>query len=252
MKYSQPIIALIPARGGSRAIPSKNIRFLGGVPLIAYSIAAAKQSRHIERVIVSTDDEIIAEVAMEWGAEVPFFRPANLGGEEEPGYLPIVRHALRWLELRQGYRADIVALLRPGMPFRPQGLLDEAIEALLAHPDADSVRSVTPSGQNPFKMWRIENEALSPLLHTDLHEPYNRSRHSLPSVFWQTGHVEAIRYQTIMEKKSLTGDVALPCLVEPEYAIPLDSLPQWRYAEHLLSSQELSLVLPQGQLCQAA
>ncbi len=246
MKDSQNIVAIIPARSGSKNIPSKNTRFLGGVPLIAYSIAAAKQSKYVDRVIVSTDDEVIAEVALEWGAEVPFFRPADLRGDEVT-YFPIVRHALRWLELRQHFRAGVVTLLRPGTPFRPPWLLDEALEMLLDHPAADSVRSVTPSGQTPFKMWRLENEALSPLMHTELHEPYNLPRHSLPPVFWQTGHVEAIRYQTIMQKKSLTGEVILPCFVEPEYAVELENLQHWAFAEYLLSSQDLSLVLPEKQ-----
>lgn len=243
MAEHQKIIALVPARGGSKSIPKKNIRLLGGVPLLAYSIAAGLQSEWVDRVIVSTDSAEIAEVALQWGAEVPFLRPTELA-EDATTDFPVFEHALRWLEETESYHADFVVQLRPTSPLRPPRLVDEGIEMLLKNPEADSVRCVTPSGQNPFKMWRIENEVLQPLLKLNLPEPYNQPRQVLPNAFWQTGHVEVIRYETIMRKKSLTGDVILPCLVPPEYAIDLDNLYQWDYAEHVLAHWNLELVIP--------
>jgi CMP-N-acetylneuraminic acid synthetase len=112
-------LALIPARGGSKGIPRKNIKSFAGYPLIAWSIAAAKQSSLVTRVIVSTDDEEIAAVAREWGAETPFLRPDELA-QDKTTDLPVFEHALKWLEDVEGYRPDIVVQLRPTSPFRPQ------------------------------------------------------------------------------------------------------------------------------------
>lgn len=243
IQTGQNILALIPARGGSKGIPGKNIRPLDGVPLLAYSIAAGLQSGYVDRVIVSTDSPEIAEVARAWGAETPFLRPAALA-EDATTDFPVFEHALRRLAETEGYYPDIVVQLRPTSPLRPPALVDEAIDMLLHHQAADSVRCVTPSGQNPFKMWRIENGRLQPLLRHELPEPYNQPRQALPETYWQTGHVEAIRYKTIMEKKSLTGDLILPCMVPPEYAIDLDNLYQWDFAEHVLAKWELERVTP--------
>ncbi len=241
---SQNIIAIIPARGGSKSIPRKNIRYLNGIPLLAYSIAAAQQSKLVDRFIVSTDDEVIADLAREWGAEVPFLRPKELA-EDLTTDFPVIEHAVRWLEISEDYRSDIVVQLRPTSPLRPPGLVDEAVRSLLANPEADSVRAVAPAGENPYKMWCIEEEVLQPLLHSNFHEAYNMPRQALPVTFWQTGHVEAIRFQTIMRKQSLTGDIILPCVVPHDYAVDLDNLQQWSFAEYLLLEGNLDVVRPQ-------
>lgn len=213
------------------------------MPLLAYSIAAGLQSEYVDRVIVSTDSEEIAQIAQKWGAEVPFLRPSQLA-QDETTDLPVFEHALQWLEENDGYHAGIMVQLRPTSPLRPPFLTDEAIRILARHPAADSVRCITPSGQNPYKMWRVDGGRLAPLIEMDLPEPYNQPRQSLPETFWQTGHIEVIRYKTIMDKKSLTGDLILPCIVPPEYAIDLDNLYQWDYAEHVLAKWNLDLVLP--------
>ena len=237
------IVALIPARGGSKSIPGKNIKPLGGMPLLAYSIAAGLQAQLVQRVLVSTDSAEIADVARAWGAEVPFLRPADLA-EDSTTDFPVFEHALHWLAENEGYIPDIIVQLRPTSPFRPPGLVDSAIRALLENPEADSVRGVTPSGQNPYKMWRIEQGLLHPLLQTEWPEPYNMPRQALPETYWQTGQIEVIRRETILQKKSLTGDVILPCVISPEYAIDLDNLYQWEFAEQVLEKWNLELVLP--------
>ena len=237
------VLALIPARGGSKGIPGKNIRLLGNVPLIAHSIAAGLESAYVDRVIVSTDSQEIAAVARAWGAEVPFLRPAELAQDQSADF-PVFEHALSWLSVDHGYAPDIVVQLRPTSPLRPPGLIDEAIELLVQTPLADSVRAVTPAGQNPYKMWRITDGRMEPLLRLDVREPYNQPRQSLPDTFWQTGHVEVIRATTILEQKSLTGRVILPCLVPPEYAIDLDNLYQWDFAEHVVAHWNLQRVVP--------
>src|SRR5215217_5248674 len=112
------ILALIPARGGSKGIPRKNIRHFAGYPLIAWSIAAAKQSEFIMRVIVSTDDEVIAAMARECGAETPFLRPAEFA-QDKTTDLPVFEHALNWLGENEGYHPEMVIQLRPTSPIRP-------------------------------------------------------------------------------------------------------------------------------------
>ena len=152
------VLAIIPARGGSKGIPRKNIKDFAGHPLIAYQhCRRAAVVAAVTRVIVSTDDEEIAAVARECGAETPFLRPAEFA-QDQTLDLPVFQHALEWLAGHEGYHPDIVVQLRPTSPVRPPELVDEAVELLLAHPEADSVRGVVPAGQNPHKMWRIDPE----------------------------------------------------------------------------------------------
>jgi YrbI family 3-deoxy-D-manno-octulosonate 8-phosphate phosphatase len=239
------ILALIPARGGSKSIPRKNLRLLAGYPLIAYSIAAAKQSRCIDRTILSTDDEEIARIAQSFGAEVPFLRPLEYALDSSPDY-PVFDHALRWLEDNQGYRPDIVVQLRPTSPLRPPDCVDRAIETLLDHPEADSVRGVIPSGQNPYKMWQVDPQGrMTPLLSFEgLAEPFNAPRQALPQTYWQTGHIDAIRTSTIWQKRSLSGDIILPLFLDPRYAVDIDSIRDWQRAEWFIFQADMPIVLP--------
>ncbi len=238
------VLALVPARGGSKSLPRKNIRPFGGHPLLAYSIAAGLQARSVARVIVSTDDEEIAGVARGYGAEVPFLRPADLALDDTPD-LPVFQHALRWLAEHEGYRPDIVVQLRPTSPLRPPDCVDRAVAILLEHPEVDSVRGVVPSGQNPYKMWRIaEDGRLVPLLRGGFDEPYNMPRQKLPPTYWQTGHIDAIRTSTILEKGSMSGEVIRPLLLDPRYAVDIDTAWDWARAEWLLWESDLEIVRP--------
>jgi len=239
------ILAVIPARGGSKGIPRKNIKLFAGYPLIAWSIAAAKQSELVTRVIVSTDDEEIAAVARECGAEAPFLRPTEIS-QDQTTDLPVFDHALKWLEDVEGYHPEIVLQLRPTSPIRPRTMVDDSIRILLEHSDADCVRGVVPAAQNPYKMWRFNGEArpLNPLLKVDgIDEPYNAPRQILPPVYWQTGHIDAIRVSTISQKRSLTGDVIYPLVIDPRYTVDIDTLADWAKYEALVYSG-LEMVSP--------
>jgi len=244
---SQPeVLALIPARGGSKGIPRKNIRDFAGAPLIAWSIAAALRAESVTRVIVSTDDEEIAAVAREWGAETPFLRPAELAQDDTTDY-PVFRHALDWLASRENYHPDVIVQLRPTSPVRPLNCVDDALRLLLAHPSADCVRGVVPSGQNPFKMWQVDAESgrMLPLLPVEgLAEPYNAPRQSLPKTYWQTGHIDAIRASTILEKASLTGDEIWPLMIDPRYSADIDTPADWERYERLLQDPQIQAVDP--------
>ena len=238
------VLAIVPARGGSKGLPGKNIRLLGGHPLIAYSVASAIAAETIDRLIVSTDDEVIAEVASSYGADAPFLRPAELATDTAPD-LPLFQHVLTWLRDHEGHQPSIIVQLRPTSPFRPRGLLDHAVRLLQADPNADSVRAVTPPQQHPSKMWtRDERDYLRPLLRSSQHEPYNQTRQLLPEVFWQTGHVDVVRSDTILQKGSLTGDAVRSIVVDRNYAVDIDTLEDLQYAEHLLKKSTLDLDLP--------
>jgi N-acylneuraminate cytidylyltransferase len=215
------VLALIPARGGSKGLPRKNVLPVGGKPLIAHSILQAQRSRHIGRVVVSTDDAEIASVAEQWGAEVPFIRPAEFAGDLSPD-LDVFRHALRWLAENQGYRPDLVVHLRPTGPVRRVDRIDEAIELLAAHPECDAVRSVSPAIQTPFKMWFITPQGyLEPALRLPgVQDSQSLPRQLLPAVYWQNGSIDVIRPRAVLEKDSMWGDTALPLVIdEPKLEI---------------------------------
>lgn len=242
---SMEVLAVIPARGGSKSIPHKNIRDLAGHPLIAYSIAAATSARSVTRTIVSTDDGEIAAIARKYGAQTPFLRPAEFA-QDHTTDLPVFQHALAWLRENEGYQPDLIVQLRPTSPVRPPDCVDRAVQLLLEHPEADSVRGVVASGQNPYKMWRIdETGRMLPLLTLPhIAEPYNSPRQALPPTYWQTGHIDVFRASTVLQKHSLTGDIILPLVLDSHYSIDIDTLRDWQRAEQLMASGELETVAP--------
>jgi YrbI family 3-deoxy-D-manno-octulosonate 8-phosphate phosphatase len=244
MVTKREVLAIVPARGGSKSIPKKNIRPFAGHPLLAYSIAAGLQASLVDRVIVSTDDEETAEIARQYGAEVPFLRPAELALDSTPD-LPVFEHVLSWLEREEAYVPEWIVQLRPTTPVRPPDCVDRGISILQNHPEADSVRAVIPSGQNPYKMWRISEEGqLLPLLNEGFHEPYNMPRQELPTTYWQTGHLDVFRSEVLFNKKSLTGDIVLPLIIDPGYTVDIDNPLDWERAEWNLIHGDLEVVRP--------
>lgn len=215
------VLALIPARGGSKGIPRKNLVPVGGRPLIAWSVDQARAARQISRVIVSTDDREIAETARQFGAEVPFLRPAEYAQDLSPD-LDVFRHAVGWLREHEGYVPELVVHLRPTGPVRRVELIDAAIEVMLQQPEADALRSVSWPAQTPYKMWRIAQDGwLEPLLQVPgMPDAHSLPRQRLPEVFWQNGYVDIVRPATIMVQDSMTGRRVLPFVVqEPIYEI---------------------------------
>lgn len=215
------VLALIPARGGSKGITRKNLMCIADRPLIAHSILQAQRSRRINRVIVSTEDGEIAEVAREWGAEVPFIRPREYAQDHSPD-IDVFRHALSWLEEHEEYSPELVVHLRPTEPVRQVGSVDEAIDLLAAHPEADSVRSVSVAQQTPYKMWRItQGDYLRPILRIDgITDCQSLPRQQLPQVLWQNGYVDVLRPRAVLEMDSMWGRCVVPFVVhEPPYGL---------------------------------
>jgi N-acylneuraminate cytidylyltransferase len=225
------VLALIPARGGSKSIPRKNLLPVAGKPLIAYSIEQARSSRFVVRTVVSTDDAEIAAMARRYGAEVPFMRPAEYAQDMSPD-IDVFRHALQWLAEHEGYRPELVVHLRPTGPVRRVEVIDRAIGLMLEHPEADALRSVSVPVQTPYKMWRIEGDYLRPLLEVEGQtEPYCMPRQSLPEVWWQNGYVDIIRPRTILELGLMCGHTILPFVVD-EPMLEID------YVENLPAVEE--------------
>ena len=247
------ILAIIPARGGSKGIPRKNIRSFAGYPLIAWSIAAGLQAHTVNRVIVSTDSEEIAAVAREYGAETPFLRPRELA-QDRTADLPVFEHALKWLEDIESYKPDIVIQLRPTSPIRPRDCIDSAVKTLMEYQNADCVRGVVTAGQNPYKMWRFHgyDKPMKPLLEVEgIVEPYNAPRQILPPVYWQTGHIDVIRASTITRKHSMTGSAIYPLVIDPHYTIDIDTLADWAKYEAIVYQGGLEMVTPDNRLRRA-
>ena len=236
-------VAIVPARGGSKSIPRKNIRHLRGVPLLAYSIEAGLRARLVDRVIVSTDDEETAEIARAWGADVPFLRPAAIAGDATPD-LPVFEHALGWLEANAGCIPEVVVQLRPTSPLRPPDCVDTAIELLRQDESVDSVRAVVQASQSPYKMWRLQADGMmTPLLAAEA-DAYNRPRQELPQTYWQTGHIDAVRTTVIRERGSMSGHRIRALVVDPAYACDIDTEADWQRTEWLLEHIDRPVVSP--------
>lgn len=227
------VLALIPARGGSKGLPRKNVLSLLGKPLIAYSIETALASSTITRTIVSTDDEEIADVARAHGAEVPFLRPAELAQDASLD-LEVFEHALSWLAREEEYRPELVVHLRPTNPLRRVEDVDAAVRLMLDDPEADSLRSVSWPVQTPYKMWRLAGDYLTPLLEVDdVTDAHSKPRQSLPEVWWQNGYVDIVRPRTVLELHSTAGRRVLP-LVVANPGVEIDDAEGFAQAEELL------------------
>lgn len=235
------VLAVIPARGGSKGLKDKNILPLLNHPLIAYSIKAAQESKKINRIIVSTDSQKIADVALQYKAEVPFLRPdtfaQDLSTDKE-----VFLHALQWLKEKENYVPDLVVQLRPTSPVRFAHEIDLCIEKLI-NSDADSLRIVTEAPCTPYKMWRVDKDSgmMTPLLELEnTKEPYNQPRQQLPKVFWQVGTLDVIRTECILKKDSLSGDKVLSHVIDNESSIDIDDIHSFEKAAN--SIQKLGSV----------
>ena len=236
-------MALIPARGGSVGIPRKNIRVVAGKPLIAYTIADALASKRIRRTVVTTDDEEIAAIARRYGAEVPFMRPKELAQNLSPDIFSF-QHALRWLKENEGYEPEIIVNLRPTCPIRTVETIDSAIEALIEHPQADSLRSVSWPLQTPYKMWKVQNGYLKPLLTLKgAKEPYNLPRQILPEIFWQNGYIDIVRPR-VVQKGFMSGRRILPFVIRNEEWVEIDYEEDLQRAEEILAKRRQGVRSP--------
>ena len=229
------IYSLIPARGGSKGVPHKNVRLLRGKPLIVHSIEISLKCPSIQRTFISTDSQQIAEVARNAGGEVPFLRPSELA-QDDTRDLPVFQHFLGWLAQNDVPLPDAIFQFRPTSPARSVSKIEEAVELLKRHPRADSIRGVIEPAQNPYKMWSIGTDGfMRPLLSiSGVSEPFNEPRQSLPKVYWQVGYLDLIRTRTISEQNSLTGACVLPLKIDSKDSIDIDDEFSFQLAEFLM------------------
>jgi len=215
------ILAVIPARGGSKGVVRKNIRSICGTPLIAYTIETALAAGHLlYRTIVSTDDAEIAAVAREYGAEVPFVRPADLAGDKVPT-LPVLQHAVNFIEAQDEIKLDWVLLLQPTAPLRAL----EDIEGSLSAADqnkCDSVISVVQVfAEHPILMKRIENDQLLPYCVEE--KEGTRRQDYQPPAFMRNGAIYLTRRDVLMDQGTIWGQVIRPYVMPPERSVSIDS-----------------------------
>ncbi len=222
------IVAIIPARSGSKSVPHKNVRSLAGKPMLAYSIEHAKKSKYINRIILSTDSPLYAEIGEQYGAEVPFLRPSEYATDTSLD-IEVFSHCLSYLKKKEGTVPDIVVQLRPTYPIRKVEDIDRMIELLLENPEADSVRSIAPAKEIPYKMWHMDPKGcLSPVM-KDIPECYNMPRQSLPKVYYQNACIDVVRGRVIHEDNSMTGKCIYGYQMDKNYDI--DTEEEFRKAE---------------------
>jgi CMP-N,N'-diacetyllegionaminic acid synthase len=226
-------LGIIPARGGSKGVPHKNIRMLCGKPLLQYTAEAALAAKSLARVILSTEDKEIAEVGRRCGLEVPFLRPMDLAQDGTPT-LPVIQHAVRWVE-KQGDRYDVICLLQPTNPLRRPADIDACL-AILEQGDLDSVVSVlqVPHECNPHWVYLQSEDGLLRLSTGEL-TPISR-RQDLPVAFRRDGSVYVTRRDVLLEKDSLYGERIAGYAMDPSRHINIDGPQDWQLAETLLGS----------------
>jgi CMP-N,N'-diacetyllegionaminic acid synthase len=238
------IVALIPARAGSKRLQGKNVRPLAGHPLIAYTIAAARESGVFDAVIVSTDSPGTADIARHYGAEVPFLRPAELAADLSPD-IGWVRHALGQLS-QEGRTYTCFSILRPTSPFRSGATIRRAWDRFGARHDVDSLRAVELCRQHPGKMWRLQEDRIVPLLDGGPVNPpwHSMAYQALPKVFVQNASLEIAWTRVQLEEGTIAGTAVVPFLTEGYEGLDLHDDRDGGYAEQLVSSGAARLPAP--------
>ena len=228
-------VAFIPARSGSVRVPHKNVRVLGGHPLIAYTIAAARASGVFKAVVVSTDSEAYAEVARHYGAEVPFLRDPGLASSTAPD-IGWVLHAIETLAAG-GRRFDAFSILRPTSPFRKPETIQRAWARFTSATGADSLRAIEKVEQHPGKMWVVRGERMVPLMPlTPPDAPWHsQQKTALPEVWVQNASLEIAWTEMALRTRSIAGDVLVPFFTEGDEGVDINGEQDWWYAQHLIA-----------------
>jgi CMP-N-acetylneuraminic acid synthetase len=230
------VLGLIPARGGSKGVPRKNLHLLLGKPLLWYTARAAQASIALSQTVLSTDDEEIAAVGREYGLHVPFLRPAELAQDATPT-LPVLQHAVRWLEDR-GERFDAVCLLQPTAPLRTAQDIDECV-AQFAQTNADCLVTMLPVPEKYNPHWvYFADDAGKLRLSTGEATPIPR-RQQLPPAYHREGSIYITRRDVLMEQNSLYGTHVVGHLMDPSRSVNIDHWHDFERAEQLLLSEQL-------------
>ena len=235
------IVALIPARAGSKRVPDKNIRPLAGHPLIAYTIATAIGSEIFKDVIVSTDSEQYAEIVKHYGAEIPFLRPAEYSGDQSPD-IEWLQYTLNQLQTA-GRSYDCFSILRPTSPFRLPTTIQRAWREFLNQNGVDSLRAVEKCSQHPGKMWIVRGNRMVPLLPLGpAEQPWHSSQYpSLPEVYVQNASLEIAWSRVVFDERTIAGNVIMPFITAGYEGFDVNSEYDWQLAEHIVQKGEAQL-----------
>ena len=228
------VLAIIPARSGSKGVPDKNIKQLAGKPLMAYSIISARKAGNIHRVMVSTDSKAYADIAREYGAEVPFLRPAEISGDSSTDY-EFVRHLIDWMDRHEGNQPGFLVHLRPTTPLRDVSVIESAVEKMKKTGDATALRSVQEMPESAYKMFEIENGFLTQVGNrsSDLDEA-NLPRQAYRKTYKANGYVDVLRTSFILDRKKLHGHRVIAYVTPP--IIEVDTPDDFEYLEYWVSS----------------
>ena len=233
------VVAVIPARAGSKGVIDKNIKSLAGHPLLTYSIAAARLANRIDRIIVSTDSEKYANIAREYGAEVPFLRPDEISGDNSTDY-DFVRHLLDWMLCNERALPEYIVHLRPTTPLREAKYIDAAIKRIKQANSATALRSVHEMSESAYKGFEIEGDCLKSIgLNSFALDVFNNPRQNFKKTYQGNGYVDIIKTTYVIENNKLHGDHVIafvtPCVVE------VDTVDDFDYLEYL-AAKEPSIV----------
>jgi CMP-N,N'-diacetyllegionaminic acid synthase len=234
--FMSSCVALIPARSGSKRVPDKNIKLLNGHPLLAYTVAAARESGVFEDVVVSTDSEHYAEIARHYGAEVPFLRSAAIAGDTSSDIEWV--KAILWALAEQGRSYDGFSILRPTSPFRRAETITRAWEQFKTCSWGDSLRAVEKCGQHPGKMWVLRGGVMHPLLPLSPEEmPWHSKQYAaLPTVYVQNASLEIAWTRVVWETGTIAGNIVIPFLTEGLEGFDINQPEDWVLADHYLQA----------------
>lgn len=218
------ILCIIPARSGSKGIKNKNIMDFNGKPLIAWSIEQAKKCNYDMKIIVSTDSQDYADIAITYGAEVPFLRPKKISDDLSTD-IEFIKYCVDWLKINEDYNCDIILQLRPTSPTRSVNDINNALKLFINNRDKyDSLRSVIPFDKSPFKMYTVNDNKLKPIFNeiNNIIEPYNQPRQILPQCFLHNGYIDILN-TSLLKKNTISGKNILPFIMDETNNIDIDN-----------------------------
>jgi N-acylneuraminate cytidylyltransferase len=230
MNKNIKIVALIPARSGSKGIINKNIKLYKGIPLLAHSVKIALECKYINKVFVSTDSSEYQKIALDYGSELMPLRPIEISDDLSPD-IDTFKHFLNWIE----DKPDIIIQLRPTYPNRSIELLNNCIEYFTDnYENYDSLRTVVPIEKTPYKMYYIENNILNPFLsiYKNIQEPFNQARQNFPQSYLHNGCIDIIKSDFVLKKNLLSGKKILPFIMNENEIDDIDNIIDFEKAEN--------------------
>lgn len=230
------IMALIPARAGSKRIKNKNIRLLVNKPLISYKLEAVLKTKLINKIVICTDSNEIKNIAENYNIKVPFMRPVEIS-QDNSTELEYYRYTLKWLEDNEGYSPDIIVNLYPTSPFVKPETIDEAIELMMSHPEADSLRSIVKCSKHPYKMWIEKGDYLEPFVETKDSNAHTFSIQMLPAVYVQNACIYITKPSTINKFNSPVGNKVLKFIMNEMESVDINNEIDFLFAEMLMDKK---------------